>query len=208
MPEAVDLPVILGAAFIASASPGPTTFALAGTSMASGRKYGLALAAGITSASLLWSIVAALGFSALMLTNAWILESIRYLGASYLMFLAYKSAKSALRRDQATTRRVGDDSLALAYSKGLVLHLTNPKAVLFFGSLYAIGIPAGTSPSALATVIALVGLQSCTVFHGYALLFSCAPMTRGYLRLRRWLEAVFALAFAAASLKILTARLQ
>jgi threonine/homoserine/homoserine lactone efflux protein len=32
-------------------------------------------------------------------------------------------------------------------------------------------------------------------------------MTAGYARLRRWFEAVFALAFGAAGLKILTARL-
>src|SRR3546814_12456911 len=42
----VNLTLILLAALIATASPGPATLAIAGTSMASGRRYGLALAAG------------------------------------------------------------------------------------------------------------------------------------------------------------------
>jgi threonine/homoserine/homoserine lactone efflux protein len=98
-------------------------------------------------------------------------------------------------------------SLGAAYRRGLLLHLTNPKAILFFGALYAVGVPAGTSPAALALVIAAVGLQSFALFHGYALLFSSPPLAAGYAKLRRWFEAIFAVAFAAAGLKILTARL-
>lgn len=49
----INLPLILGAALIAMASPGPATLAIAGTSMANGRKHGLVLASGITSGSLI-----------------------------------------------------------------------------------------------------------------------------------------------------------
>ena len=57
-------------------------------------------------------------------------------------------------------------------------------------------------------MILAVGLQSFIIFHGYALLFSNARISRGYLRIRRGLEGAFALAFGAASLKVLTARIQ
>jgi threonine/homoserine/homoserine lactone efflux protein len=60
----------------------------------------------------------------------------------------------------------------------------------------------------LAIVIAAVGLQSFLVFHGYALIFSSQAMTGVYLRLRRWFEGAFAIGFGAASLKILTAKVQ
>lgn len=203
----VNLPLILMAALIATASPGPATLAIAGTSMASGRPYGLALAAGITSGSLTWSIGAAAGLSVAMLANAWVFEAMRYAGAAYLLFLAFKSARSALRREVAAATKVAVPSLGSAYRRGLLLHLTNPKAILFFGALYAVGVPAGASPATLAVVIAAIGVQSLIVFHGYALLFSSPPMAAGYARLRRWFEAVFAVAFAAAGLKILTARL-
>src|SRR3546814_14937734 len=100
-------------------------------------------------------------------------------------------------------RHVATSTLRSAYRRGLVLHLTNPKAILFFGSLYAVGVPAGASVATLALVIAAVGLQSLLLFHGYALLFSSPPLTAGYTKLRRWFGAVFAVAFAAAGLKIL-----
>ena len=203
----VNLPLILLAALIATASPGPATLAIAGTSMASGRRCGLALASGITTGSLMWSVGAAAGLSVVMLANAWVFEVLRYAGAAYLLFLAFKSARSALRPGAAPAMETAAPSLATAYRRGLLLHLTNPKAILFFGSLYAVGVPAGTSPASLALVIAAVGLQSFALFHGYALLFSSPPLARGYAKLRRWFEAAFAAAFAFAGIKILTARL-
>lgn len=208
MIDTLNLPLILLAAFITSATPGPATLAIAGTSMNSGRPMGLALAAGITTGSLAWSVAAALGLGALMLAHAWVIELVRYLGAGYLLYLAFRSARSAMTPGTIKVRPVAARSLAAAYAKGMAIHLTNPKAILFFGSLYAIGIPQQASFADLALVICAVGLQSILIFHGYALLFSSAPMMAGYARLRRWFEAVFAMAFGAASLKILTARVE
>jgi threonine/homoserine/homoserine lactone efflux protein len=207
MPLEVNLPIILLAALIASISPGPATLALAGTSMASGRTSGLALASGITTGSLMWSVAAALGLGAIMLANAWVFELIRYFGAAYLMFLAYKAARSALSDKDLATKSFKGGKRSL-YAKGLALHLTNPKAILFFGSLFSLGVPQGTAVTELILVIAAVGFQSFLVFHGYALLFSSQAMTKIYLRLRRWFEGVFAIGFGAASFKILTAKVQ
>ena len=203
----INLPLILLAALVASASPGPATLAIAGTSMGSGRTSGLSLASGITTGSLMWSVSAALGLGAVMLANAWMFEVVRYFGAAYLMFLAYKSARSALsRKDIATKPMTGSKSRL--FTKGLLLHVTNPKAILFFGSLYSLGIPVGSSIGDLAIVIIAVGIQSVLIFHGYAILFSSKAMTRVYLRLRRWFEGAFAIGFGAASFKIITAKIQ
>lgn len=203
----INLILILGAALVATASPGPATLAIAGTAMQQGRAPGLALATGVTTGSFIWSVSAAFGLAALMLANAWAFELVRYAGAGYLMYLAFRSARSALRPGAAKIISADTPVLHIAFGKGLALHLTNPKAILFFGSLYAIGLPPGTIPSDLAIVILAVGLQSCIVFHGYALMFSNAALTRGYLRLRRPLEALFAVAFATAGWRILMARL-
>lgn len=203
----INLPLILLAAFVASASPGPATLAIAGTSMASGRWSGLALASGIMTGSLTWSISAALGLGALMLAHAWMFEVVRYFGTAYLLWLAYKAARSALSTKELATKSLAGSKHAL-FGKGLLLHLTNPKAILFFGSLFSIGVPADAPPSALIIVIAAVALQSFVVFHGYALLFSSKTMTLAYMRLRRGFEAAFAIGFGAAGIRILTARLQ
>ena len=201
--DEVNLSLILITALIASASPGPATLAIAGTSMNSGRKHGLALAAGITSGSWLWSISAALGLGALMHANAWVFDIMRYFGATYLLFLAFKSARSALSSSSIKTEQIVVPSARSAYAKGLALHVSNPKAILFFGTLFSIGMPSNSTPEALATVVIAVGIQSFIIFHGYALLFSSAPIANVYANLRRWFEAVFALAFGAAGLKIL-----
>ncbi len=126
----INLYLILVAALVTSASPGPATLAIAGTSMARGRLSGLSLASGITLGSLVWSVSAALGLGALMLANAWILEIIRYLGALYLLFLAYKSARSALSKKDIAVKSVSGEKPAL-FVKGFLLHIANPKAILF-----------------------------------------------------------------------------
>src|SRR3546814_8987232 len=74
-----------------------------------------------------------------MLANAWAFEALRYAGAAYLLFLAFKSARAALTAGAPALRHVATSTLRSAYRRGLVLHLTNPKAILFFGSLYAVG---------------------------------------------------------------------
>jgi len=205
--DGVNLLLIMGAGLLAAASPGPATLTIAGTSMQHGRRTGLALALGITAGSLTWSFAAAFGLGAIMLANSWVFGVIRYVGAAYLLYLAVRSARSALRPGATQLKTSSSPSLKTAFGKGLALHLTNPKAVLFFGSVYAIAIPPGTAPTVLLTVIAVVSLQSAIIFHGYALLFSSASAARIYLRLRRIFETVFAAAFATASWQIFTAKL-
>ena len=207
MMDDINLPLILGAALLAAGSPGPATLAIAGTSMASGRGLGLAVASGITAGSWMWSIMAAAGLGAIMQANAWAFEVLRYFGAGYLLFLSAKSGISAWRGAKTQTTAMTITSKRAAFGKGLALHLTNPKAILFFGSLFAIGVPANATPSSLAVIIVAVGLQSMIIFHVYALLFSRPALVAVYTKMRRWFEAGFALAFGAAGLKILTTRL-
>ncbi|APX12310.1 LysE family translocator [Tateyamaria omphalii] len=203
----ISLSLILLAALLASASPGPATLTIAGTSMASGRRSGLAVASGVTTGSFMWSVSAAFGLGAIMLANSWLFEIVRYAGAAYLGWLAIRSARSAWLGAALKVPPVTERSVRGQYAKGLALHLTNPKAILFFGALYSVGVPPGTPVTALVTIILAVGALSFTVFHGYALIFSSAPMTRAYARAKRGFEVVFALFFGAAALRILTARL-
>ena len=207
MALSINLSLILAAAFVASASPGPATLAIADTSMQAGRRTGLALALGVSTGSLAWSIAAALGLAAVMASSAWALEVLRYLGGAYLLFLAFKSARSAITAPTAASPDKPEPAPARAFAKGLALHLTNPKPILFFGSLYTLGVSPQTSLPELAVVIAVVGLQSTAIFTGYAWLFSNERVALGYVRLRRWFEGAFAVLFAAAGLKVLTSRL-
>jgi len=205
--EDLNIALILIAGLVVMASPGPATLAIAGTSMSSGRLYGLATALGIITGSITWSIIAALGLGAVMMSNVWMFDVLRYLGAGYLLFLALKSARSALTVSKSNVLAQPETSFIKAYSKGLLLHLTNPKAILFYGSLYAIGIPAGVKIGGIALVIFALGFLATIIFAGYALLFSNPLLIKGYLKLQRWFEGVFAISFGMAAVKILTTKI-
>lgn len=56
-------------------------------------------------------------------------------------------------------------------------------------------------------MVVVVGLQSLMVFVAYALLFSSGRIVTMYLRLGRWFEGVFAVAFGLAGISLLTRRL-
>jgi threonine/homoserine/homoserine lactone efflux protein len=203
----VEFALILVAWAVGGASPGPATLAIAGTSMERGRAAGLAVAAGIVCGSAFWGIAAALGLSALMLANAWLVEILRYVGGAYLLYLAYKALKSALSDKPVVQAKAKRGDLGAIYVKGLLLHLTNPKAIFGWGAMFAVIVPPTSSPDVLIqTFLALITVSNI-VFFGYALLFSLGAFVRGYQKMRRWFEVTFALLFGAAGLKILTTRL-
>ncbi|MGB0505913.1 MAG: LysE family translocator [Pikeienuella sp.] len=191
---------------VAGGSPGPATLALASTGMARGRKAALALAAGIMLSSSVWGIVAAVGLGALMLSHAWIAETLRYAGAAYILWLAFKSLRSALKSGVPKMADAASAQPRRAFVHGVLLHATNPKAMLAWGAVFSLAVAPGASALEMAGVWLFLLSGSVFVFFGYALLFSTAGMARRYAGARRWFEAVFGLLFGGAAVAILTAR--
>lgn len=193
---------------LAGGSPGPATLSIAGTSMNTGRRAGLIFSLGILLGSAAWGLAAAAGLSALMLANAWIFEILRYCGAGYLLFLAVKSLRSALAPNAPMAQRAYGGSAWQIFSKGALIHLTNPKAILSWASIYSLVLPSGSAPTEVFGLFAFLYSGSILIFLGYAVLFSTPGVVAIYMRLKRWFELVFAGFFGFASLKILTARLE
>lgn len=193
---------------LAGGSPGPATMGIAGTAMSAGRGSALAFALGILAGSASWGIAAALGLSAIMLANAWVFEMIRYAGALYLGWLALKALRRAASADSAAMGTPFSGSARTLFMKGAAIHITNPKAILSWGSIYAIVAPPDATPLMLFGYFGLLYAGSILIFIGYALLFSSAAVVRAYARARRWFDLAFAGFFGFASFKILTARLQ
>lgn len=194
---------------LAGGSPGPATMGIAGTAMSEGRRSGLAFALGILAGSASWGIAAALGLSAVMLANAWLFEVLRYAGAAYLGWLAIKALKRATSTNSAAAAGTPfSGSYKTLFAKGAAIHLTNPKAVLGWGSIYAIIAPAGAVPSTLFAYFGLLYAGSSLIFIGYAFMFSSERIVAGYKRASRWFDFAFAGFFGLAGYKILTARLQ
>ena len=194
--------LILGWA-LAGASPGPATLAISGAAMRHGRRAGLATGIGVWCGSACWGVAAALGVSALMLSYAWVAEGLRVAGALYLIWLGYKSLKGAIR---PSPHAEAAPPTGRAFLRGMFVHLTNPKAILAWGAVYAVALPPGASWVEVWGVFAALSLVSAVVFIGYGTLFAIAPVRRGYARAGRWIEGGFGILFGAAGLRLLTAR--
>ncbi len=194
---------------MAGGSPGPATMGIAGTAMSEGRQSALAFAFGILAGSASWGIAAALGLSAVMLANVWVFEVLRYAGAAYLGWLAIKALKRAMAND--TTAVAGtpfSGSARSLFAKGAAIHITNPKAILSWASIYAIVAPADATPATLFAYFGLLYAGSILIFIGYAFLFSSPAIVRGYQRASRFFDLAFAGFFGFAGFKILTAKLE
>ena len=192
---------------IATASPGPSNMAIMGVAMGQGRKAALALAFGVLTGSMFWAVLAATGIAALLAAYATALFAIKIAGALYLLYLAYKSGRAALSPDHSRSQPAQIPAGSLAqYRRGLLLHLTNPKAVLAWIAIMSLGLRAGSSPVSLQAIIFGCAGLGVMVFGGYALLFSISPMVRAYHKARRWIEGVLAAFFGFAGLRLMLSR--
>ena len=105
----------------------------------------MSLWAGIMAGYYIWSATAAFGVGAILLAHVWMLKTVRYCGGAYLLWLAFKSLRSAMVPGAS---KIADMPAPRGhFMAGLALHITNPKPILFFGTLFSIGVPAGTSAS-------------------------------------------------------------
>ena len=197
--------LIVFAWVIGAGSPGPATLAISATAMEYGRKAGIIMAAGICVGSAAWGIAAALGISSLMLANVWLFELVRYFGAAYLLYLAIKSLKSAFCTSEVKKVKAPKTNL---FFKGMLLHLTNPKAILGWGSVYAIVLPTDAGGLMVAELFLILITASMAVFLGYGVLFSLAGVSKFYRKSKRWFELAFGMLFGAASLRLFTSRIE
>jgi threonine/homoserine/homoserine lactone efflux protein len=199
-----DLALAYSAFLIAIASPGPSNLAVMATSMERGRRAGMTLALGVTTGSVTWGVLAAIGVTGLIVALPGALTAIKVIGGLYLLFLAWRSARSAMRADMAPPK-AGVAGRGV-YLRGYLMHLTNPKAILSWTAIISLGLRPDT-PAIVVYAIVLGGLViSLTVNQAYALLFSTPAMIAGYRRIRRRAEACLAAFFAFASFKLLTAQ--
>ncbi|MEK6205158.1 MAG: LysE family translocator [Amylibacter sp.] len=192
---------------VAGGSPGPATLSIAGTSMEGGRRFGLMMSLGILAGSAFWGLAAAFGMSAIMLANAWIFEILRYAAAAYLLFLALKTLRSAFKYQKSINQKAFLGGYRQIFMRGMLIHLTNPKAILSWAAVYAIAVSPDATALGLLAMFGFLFSGSILIFIGYAFLFSATRIVSGYQCMRKGFEFMFAVLFGVASLKILTARL-
>ncbi|WP_064841385.1 MULTISPECIES: LysE family translocator [unclassified Rhizobium] len=199
-----DLLVVYIAYVIAAGSPGPSNMAIMNVAMRQGRRPALALAAGVITMSTCWGLIAVTVISTLLVRYAHALLVLKIAGGLYLLWLAWKAARSATARDAPADElaRPAAEFGAL-YRRGILMHLGNPKAVLAWVAIMSLGLKPGASPETAVTAFGGCVLLGVSIFSGYAVLFSTAPMVRGYARARRWIEGSLAIFFAGAGSRLL-----
>ncbi|WP_233886827.1 LysE family translocator [Paraburkholderia flagellata] len=200
-----NLLLAYAAYFVGTASPGPSNLAIMSIAASHGRKAALMFALGVISGSMFWATVATLGVSAALIAYSQFIIAVKIFGGLYLLWLAFKSGRSALASAAASALKAErTPTLTSIYSRGVMLHLTNPKAILVWVSIVALSSNStGTSHSALIAGCAAIG---CLVFGGYAVLFSTDSARRIYGRTRRALEGCLAVVFGFAGLRLLASR--
>jgi len=116
---------------ILSISPGPDNIFVLTQSIVNGTKYGLSTVLGLMSGCLIHTTLVAFGVSAIIKENESLFFVIKLIGASYLIFLAYKvfksDAKIVLSNDS-----VKKESIVALFKKGFIMNVLNPKVALFF----------------------------------------------------------------------------
>lgn len=202
-----ELSLVFAAFVLAVGSPGPSNLAIMATSMNAGRQAALVLALGVTAGSITWGILAALGISAMLAAYAPALLAVKIAGGCYLLFLALRSARSALQaQEPAATPGAASGPGWRTFWRGYLMHLTNPKAILNWTAIMALGLGPAMPLEVVIAMLAGCFAISLAFNCGYAMLFSTAVMVRGYRRARRAAEGTFAVFFTVAGLKLLTSR--
>lgn len=201
-----NLLLILSVFVVGVASPGPATLMIMNVAAREGRAPATLLSLGIVAGSAFWGCIAAFGFVAALKASVLFFTVMKIAGGAYLLFLAFKALRSASRKSPVSTT---EDTPARASSRmyflrGLLLHLTNPKAPLVWMATLSVGAAASAPPAFLFTAVTLCELAGILVFAGYAFLFSTRSATGIYRRMRRPFDLVVSALFGAAGIKLLT----
>ncbi|MEM5473196.1 LysE family translocator [Hoeflea sp. AS60] len=186
--------------FVVTISPGPANIAVATVSMNSGRKAGLLFGLGLSVGLGIWGLVAATGLGVILQDTSYLLSVLKFLGGLYLLWLAFQSSRSAMR----TTHTLGASSeRGHWFRRGLILNLSNPKAVVAWMAALSMGLSQETNASIVAVATLICVFLGFVNYAGYAVTFSLPGFMSGYKRLRRGIEGIVAGLFAIAGLSLI-----
>ncbi len=183
--------------FIVAVSPGPATLSNAVVAMHQGRKVALIHGAGLACGLAFWGVIAASGMGVVLQGSVYLLSLLKIAGGLYLLWLALLAGKSAWRPRKATPV---SPSSTHWFLQGLLLNLSNPKAVLAWVAALSLGLDADAGVKALVIATLLCMAAGVLVYVLYACLFSFAGVMQLYKRFSRWVDGSIAAFFTVAGL--------
>lgn len=163
MPEPTTLLLFAGAALALLVVPGPSVIYIVGRGIHQGRAAAFVSVLGVTTATLVHTVFAAAGLSAILASSAVAFSVVKYAGSAYLVYLAIRTWLDRSDERLHVPRPLTD--LRRVYVEGILVNLLNPKTALFILALLPQFVdPARGSAGAqillLGVVLASLGLVS------------------------------------------------
>jgi threonine/homoserine/homoserine lactone efflux protein len=171
--------------FAAVATPGPGVAALVARVLGQGLAGVAPFIAGYFVADMVWLMLVATGLAAIAKTFAGVFVAIKFAGAAYLLYLAWKMATApvALHVDPAPASRGWR-----AFVASLSLTLGNPKVMVFFLSIMPVVVD--VRMLTLPALVELAAVCGVVIFSTLALYALAANRARAFLSSTRAMKFV------------------
>ena len=182
-----------GASLALAITPGPDMMLCASRAATQGRWVACLTLLGVCTGLMIHALLAGLGLSQLLIASPSALTAVRWIGAGYLLWIAFRTLTAPPPTDAVAAPRAR--SGAQAFRVGLLTNLFNPKVILFVLALY----PQFVTPGAAPVVGQMLLLGFINVIVGFAVnavvIEASARLGRGlggggrFAGLGRWLMA-------------------
>jgi threonine/homoserine/homoserine lactone efflux protein len=198
----------VGAAFwittiVVVATPGTGVLYTVSAGLARGPRAAVVAAAGCTLGIVPHVLAAVTGLAAVLHTSATVFQLLKYLGASYLVYLAWRAWRDRTAMDVSSAAQAGDLQVIV---RGVIVNLLNPKLTLFFVAFLPQFVGADAPLKSMLISSALFMATTVVVFVLYGLL--AATMRRLVVErpnVMRWIRRSFAVTFLGLGLRLATA---
>jgi threonine/homoserine/homoserine lactone efflux protein len=171
-------------------SPGPDFLLVVKNSLGTTRARALGTVAGIAAGLAVQMLVISVGFAA---APARVLRGVQFGGATFLAWVGWRALRAAPDGPAPDRTEDGRAGACTGFVEGLLCNLTNPKAFLFFVSLFAQVLRPGVGVAAVWRII----LPAAVVAHGtvawtlVSLAVQSPPVERRIERAQHWLPRAF-----------------
>lgn len=193
---------------VALVTPGPDFFFVSQTAVSRSRKEAMMGVLGITGGVMVWSGVALLGLNLILEKMAWLHSIIMVGGGLYLCWMGYQMLRGAFKKKVAT-EEVPAVELAhggRSFLKGLLTNLSNPKAIIYFGSVFSLFVGDSVGGAERWGLFVMIALETFAWFTLVASLFALPKMRRGYQRLARWIDGMAGALFTGFGIHLIISR--
>ncbi len=184
--------------------PGTGVIYTLATGLRAGRSASVAAAFGCTLGILPHIAAAMFGLAAVLHTSAVLFTTLKYLGAAYLLYLAYLTLREAGPVTIERRNRLGAGNSRII-STGFLINILNPKLSIFFLAFLPQFVDAG-SPSWIGEMLTLAGVFMALTFAVFVVYGFFAALV-GEVALQsdvfmRWFRRVAATAFASFGVRL------